>query len=561
MTSGVLLADCFDPAVAQAVALLSSWRLEVREPPALAAAIDLLPDVRAVLLTTTDPAQLRAAVERSRLRRIPVIMCCRDDVARRRAVELHVEEWYGPSATPQEIASRVRSAIGRTAASGAEVAERVERVEYEEMLYDPLTGMPTLPVMIERMREPIKERGQVGVFYLNFVRYTKIEETYGWEKLDGVLETTAIAVREFLDTNDFRSTEMMVGFINDDDFIFFRVPPAGTGAVTDREITTMAGRLQRFVGARLEAVHGEDIATLFSVYLGYAPVYYNAKVRLERLIYRGIREAANAARGVEARERGRKVVDLKRVLHERSVYIDYHPIVRADTGEVFGYEALARGGPRSLRSPQVMFDVAAGADLLWELGRLCRSRAIEGMPEHISGDQLLFVNADPHDFDDPAFSIEAVDPRRVVIEITERTAITDYPKFREVLQSFRARGYRFAVDDAGSGYAGLGSIANLEPDFIKLDISLINAIDTNFIKQNLVETMVNFAREQGTMVIAEGVERPEELETVRRLGVPLVQGFLLHRPPLADLPAPPPVIQPPSRVARRSTEEPFDQRE
>jgi EAL domain-containing protein (putative c-di-GMP-specific phosphodiesterase class I) len=98
------------------------------------------------------------------------------------------------------------------------------------------------------------------------------------------------------------------------------------------------------------------------------------------------------------------------------------------------------------------------------------------------------------------------------------------------LRAFRERGFRFAVDDAGSGYAGLGSIANLEPDFIKLDISLINAIDTNFIKQNLVETMVRFANDHGAKVIAEGVERAEEYKTVRDLGVHFVQGFYLHRP-------------------------------
>ncbi|HSU97280.1 MAG TPA: EAL domain-containing protein, partial [Gemmatimonadaceae bacterium] len=122
------------------------------------------------------------------------------------------------------------------------------------------------------------------------------------------------------------------------------------------------------------------------------------------------------------------------------------------------------------------------------------------------------------------------DAHRVVIEITERTAIKDYPKFRERLRTFRDRGFRFAVDDAGSGYAGLGSIANLEPDFIKLDISLINGIDTNFIKQDLVATLVRFANDQGAMVIAEGVEYEQEYEVVKSLGVHLVQGFYLHRP-------------------------------
>ena len=146
------------------------------------------------------------------------------------------------------------------------------------------------------------------------------------------------------------------------------------------------------------------------------------------------------------------------------------------------------------------------------------------------------MNIDPHDFADPGFGeLGSVDPHRVVLEITERTAIKDYPKFRERLRTFREQGFRFAVDDAGSGYAGLGSIANLEPDFIKLDMSLINSIDTNFIKQNLVETMVGFAKEQGAMVIAEGIERAEELETVKRIGVPLVQGFLLHRPERAGV--------------------------
>ncbi|HEX6536174.1 MAG TPA: EAL domain-containing protein [Gemmatimonadaceae bacterium] len=531
MTSGILLTDSPDPAIAEAAAMLPDCRVERRATEELADAMDALAGVRAVLVSTSNPVPLRAIVEKARLQRVPVVVACRDEIARRRAVELRADEWYRTPAPPDEIEWRVRSATSRVAIASTAAADRIERVEYEEMLYDTLTGMPTLPVMIERTRGLIKERGELVVFYLNFVRYTKIEEIYGWEKLDEVLETTAAAVREFLDANAFRSTRMMVGFTNDDDFIFFHVPAAGVPAATDRDVTEAARRLQQFVAERLEEAHGEDIAALFDIYVGYAHVYYNPKIRLERLIYRGIREAANAARSVEERERARKVADLRRVIHDRSIYIDYHPIVLADTGRVFGYEALARGELRSLRSPEVMFEVAAEADLLWELSRLCRARALEGMRDRLTDGELLFLNVDPHDFADPAFvELEHVDPRRVVIEITERTAIKDYPKFRERLRTFRDRGFRFAVDDAGSGYAGLGSIANLEPDFIKLDISLINSIDTNFIKQNLVETMVGFAREQGAMVIAEGIERAEELDTVRRLGVPLVQGFFLNHP-------------------------------
>jgi predicted signal transduction protein with EAL and GGDEF domain len=134
------------------------------------------------------------------------------------------------------------------------------------------------------------------------------------------------------------------------------------------------------VAARIEAAHGEDVAALFDIYVGVAHVYHNPKVRLERLIYRGIREAANAAKSVAERERGRKITDLRTSLRDRLVYVDYHPIVEADTRRVFGYEALARGVMRALRSPEVMFEVAADADLLWELSRLCRARPSRGWP-------------------------------------------------------------------------------------------------------------------------------------------------------------------------------------
>jgi EAL domain-containing protein (putative c-di-GMP-specific phosphodiesterase class I)/GGDEF domain-containing protein len=531
MSDFILLTDSDDPSVAAAVAQLESWTVRQVETAQIG---ELAGEsgVRAVLLATTDPSLLRSVCDRAHAASIPVIIGCADDVARRRAIELRAEEWYRIPAVPDEIAARIHSAVNRGALVGATMTDRVERVEYEEMLHDAMTGLPTLPVMIERSRALFKERGELVVLYLNFVRYSKIEEIYGWEKLDAVLETTSAAVREFLDdTSGPDNSRLMVSFTNDDDFIFFHVPAAGVAAATDSEITDMVARLQRHVGGRIEAQHGEDIAALFDIYVGRSHVYYNPKIRLERLIYRGIREAAKAARSIEERDRARRVADLRASLRERGVYIDYHPIVVTETQEIYGYEALARGVMRSLRSPEVMFDVAAEADLVWELSRLCRSRAIEGMDTHLQPGELLFLNVDPHDFNDPAFNEHEVKyPERVVIEITERTAIKDYPKFRERLRAFRDAGFRFAVDDAGSGYAGLGSIANLEPNFIKLDISLINGIDTNFIKQNLVETMVKFANDHGAMVIAEGVERAEEFKAVKELGVHLVQGFFLHRP-------------------------------
>ena len=404
---------------------------------------------------------------------------------------------------------------------------------FRSFSHDSITRLPTLASAVDGLRKPIQDRGEILILFFNFDRYAKIEEIYGWEKLDHILDTTATTMRDTLDEARLGTARLVVAFPNDDDFVLLHVPDQGAEATTDAELTDLTSKLQRRITEAMEEAHGEDIAALFDIFVGRSHVIYNPKLRLERQIYRGVREASNASQSLEHRDQAKKVADLRETLRTGGLYIDYHPIVTAESRKIFGYEALARGTMRSMRSPEVMFEVAAQSDLIWDLSRLCRNRAIEGMQNLLKDGELLFLNVDPADFADPSFTeldLKVTDPTRVVIEITERTAIKDYPKFRSRLKAFREKGYRFAVDDAGSGYAGLGSIANLEPDFIKLDMSLINCIDTNFIKQNLVETMVRFANDQKAMVIAEGVEREEEFDMVKALGVHLVQGFFVHRP-------------------------------
>ncbi len=391
----------------------------------------------------------------------------------------------------------------------------------------------TVASAIDSIRQSIIDRKELLVLYFNFDRYTKIEEIYGWEKLDQVLETTVHAIRDFLNDTQLNTAQVVVNFTNDDDFVVLFVPADEIAVPTPEEITEMTANLHQFIASRIEEEHGDDISSLFDTFVGSSHVHYDPKIRLERQVYRAIRDAATSSNSVEQREFALKAADLRETLRTGGLYIDYHPIVVTETQRIFGYEALARGNMKSMRRPEVMFEVAEQTDMIWELSRLCRNTAIAGMKQRLEKDELLFLNVDPHDFTDPMFTehdMDIGDPTRVVLEITERTAIRDYPKFRGRLKDFRDRGYRFAVDDAGSGYAGLGSIANLEPNFIKLDISLINCIDVNFIKQSLVEGMVRFANDQNAMVIAEGVETAEEYETVKQLGVHLVQGFYLHPP-------------------------------
>jgi EAL domain-containing protein (putative c-di-GMP-specific phosphodiesterase class I) len=452
-------------------------------------------------------------------------------------------DWFLLPADDEELEARLSSARQRSIRDALQRNRRdaAELLRYEELLHDRLTGFPTLPVMMEQARELLEGRGELTILYIQFVWYEKIEEIYGWQKLDDVLESTASGVSEFYRKHHSDSKNlMMVSHIGDDDFILFTERPQGTDE-PEKALKELTQNLESFLRERLERDHSEDIASLCGIYVGAATIFRNPKIRMERLIYRGIREASQAARGAKEWERSRKIADLKTLLREGAVYMEYHPIIVTETEEIYGYEALARGRRSGLRSPEVLLEVASEANLLWELSRLLRKRAVEGIKGELDQGQYLFLNVDPHDFNDPEFrdltpeALGVDNPDLIVLEITERTAIRDYPQFQEYIKVFRERGFRFAVDDAGSGYAGLGSIANLNPDYIKLDISLISNIDTNFLKQNLVETLVKFAESHDAKVVAEGVERREEFEVVKQLGVHLTQGFLFHKPQLGGV--------------------------
>ena len=198
MSESILLTDTDDAPVRDAVALLDGWRAESRACRELAERRSASPACARCCSPPSDPSALRASIElarrarRSRGRRL-----------RRRRPRAGAPSSCGPRngtscpATAEEIAAAYAPRSRAGARLGSALADRVERVEYEQMLHDSLTGLPTLPVAIERSRPLIKERGELVVLYFNFVRYSKIEEIYGWEKLDAVLETTASAGARF----------------------------------------------------------------------------------------------------------------------------------------------------------------------------------------------------------------------------------------------------------------------------------------------------------------------------------------------------------------------------
>jgi EAL domain-containing protein (putative c-di-GMP-specific phosphodiesterase class I) len=146
----------------------------------------------------------------------------------------------------------------------------------------------------------------------------------------------------------------------------------------------------------------------------------------------------------------------------------------------------------------------------------------------------LFLNLHPEDLLDPELqnptSGVSLAARNVILEVTERSTLDKVPKASERVAELRAHGFRIAIDDLGAGYAGLTSFIQLEPDFVKLDMSLIRGLDTSTVKQRLVASMTRVSQDLGLQVVAEGIETVAERDAAIALGVDLLQGYRFGRP-------------------------------
>jgi len=215
-----------------------------------------------------------------------------------------------------------------------------------------------------------------------------------------------------------------------------------------------------------------------------------------------------------------------------SVWIAYQPIVRAKDGQVYGYEALLRTSEPSLPHPGAVIDAAERLGRLNELGQVVRATAPE--PMHTVNAAKLFVNLHPSDLaDDTLFVVDSPlghMASRVTLEITERATLDEVRDVRDRLVRLRAMGFRLAVDDLGAGYAGLSSFATLEPEIIKLDMTLVRGIDANPVKRAVVEKMTLLAHELNVAVVAEGVETVAERDVLVTVGCDLLQGYLFAKP-------------------------------
>lgn len=221
-----------------------------------------------------------------------------------------------------------------------------------------------------------------------------------------------------------------------------------------------------------------------------------------------------------------------RALAGEGADVAFQPVIELTTGEIVGYEALARfAGPPGLR-PDHWFRAARARGVVARLDAVVLERALARRVE-LPARRFLSVNLEPdsvgHPSVDAALRASGLG-EGLVLELTEHVAVEADGFLEDRLQEYRDAGVRIAVDDAGSGYAGLQRILRLRPALLKLDRALVEGVERDGAKVALIDMLTVFAHRVGAAVLAEGVESDAEAATLLRLGVPLAQGFFFAEP-------------------------------
>lgn len=231
---------------------------------------------------------------------------------------------------------------------------------------------------------------------------------------------------------------------------------------------------------------------------------------------------------------------LTTVIDHGALTTHFQPIIDLKSNTIYGYESLARGVDEdgTLIYPDKLFKWAREGDMLFYLDRACREMALKtAAVKNIHA--KVFINFIPTAIYDPKHCLKSTvkwagqldfDPKNIIFEVVESDYVEDIDHLCSILDYYKSQGFMVALDDIGSGYSSLNMIAKIMPDIIKIDRELIDKIDTNSVNQSIFKAIIKIAKENDIIVLAEGVERAEEIAFCAKEGADLAQGYYFGKP-------------------------------
>lgn len=434
-----------------------------------------------------------------------------------------------------EVLKRVRAVLARARGSATEIVQAAGRSALETALLDRATALPTLPIVLDRVKEIMIEHGEIGVVFIDIEQVEALESEYGWAFFDELLSNVGQIVSAEA-RHRFTSPIVTCHRTGGSSFFVFhetRGQDLSEENASERLANDLRQTLIDNTRERFPSVQSDQIG----FFVGTSRIDYRPQIRLERQVYSGMQTAADAVRDAEQARRKQLTRELRDIIRRKRVTTLFQPIVDARESTVFGYEVLTRGPANSsFRNSDMLFSFAREAKLAWALEAIALEGAVRRLQTMDFSGRKFLLNLEAEMFEESEFRIHemvsffAANKGHFVFELTERAAIADYAQFRELLNEFRDKGIEVAIDDAGSGYASLEAIAALAPDYLKITKGLVSTLAEEPIKQDLVRMLVDLAGKINAKTIAEGIETQEEYESCRELGIDLLQGYYLAHP-------------------------------
>jgi EAL domain-containing protein (putative c-di-GMP-specific phosphodiesterase class I) len=398
--------------------------------------------------------------------------------------------------------------------------------------------IPTFREVLDDAASILEQHGALAAVLVDLTPIAGIERAFGEVVLRAVrdqIDALFDEVRDWLGvahllTRDERDGDRLIVLLSP------RRP--ADGGFDPSDLRLLADRVDEYISPRVGRLAQPYLRARPRVHVGCAVVLHSPLVSVERLVLRLIEEARLSAELRRKLREGGERDDLLEIIYNRTVWTAFQPIVEIGTSRVVGYEGLSRG-PRGtdLESPGALFGLAARHSLVEELERACRRQAF--VDWDVFGAQVrLFLNTVPATVRDPSFLGRGVldylgqglSPRMVTLEITEREVIANLNLYREAMHSFLELGFTFAIDDVGSGYSGLETIATLGASYLKIDMGLVRDVHQRRVGQQVIKAILDMGNGAGATVIAEGVQSREEADALAELGLRYAQGYYYARP-------------------------------
>ncbi len=393
---------------------------------------------------------------------------------------------------------------------------------------------------IRVLTEPFAAAGAAALFVVRLPALSDIERGYGPEAFDKVAAALFDAVQRYAIEHFTADEHLVARAPRGEEVVIIVVRPRAKSGFYSHELPQISRSLAQYVegqSSRIIYPYGTHLADFF---IGHAVTIHNPSLRSDRQLLVALdhaRQDAELSARLRKREIGQQFLGI--VLDEQ-IHALYQPIITIKNRRVFGYEALARGPEGTdWQSPATLFKVAEEHGLAFELDCLCRRVALRDSSNWTRSRHKLFLNCLPSAIHDPSFNerrlrhtLEScgLTPSDLVLEVSEHQCIKNFSIFRDTCERYRSLGIKIALDDTGAGYAGLEAVMQLAPDFIKVDISLVRSVNIDSARRVLLQALQDISEVVGAKVIAEGIETEAELETLRMIGIPLGQGYLLGRP-------------------------------